>query len=43
MHRDTKALFGSLEGREWEGKALCGEKYMGKLKNISHFLKKYFF
>jgi len=29
--------------RGWEGKALAREKYRGKLRNLSHFLKECFF
>jgi len=36
-------LFGSLEGRGGEGRALEGEKYRGKLRNLSHVLKRVFF
>jgi len=38
---DLKVLFESLEGRG-QGWALGGEKYRGKWRNLSHFLKEYF-
>jgi len=39
----TKALFGSLELRGGEGRALEGGKYRGKLRNLSHVLKEKFY
>jgi len=38
-----KTLFVSLEGRGGEGKGLRGEKYEGKLRNLSKNLKELFF
>jgi len=39
---NLEALFVSLEGRRMKG-FRGGEKYRGKLENLSHFLKEYFF
>jgi len=35
-------LFGSLEGRGGEGKALGGGKYRGKWRNLSHSFESVF-